>query len=105
MKCWDVAVDIRKGSKTYGKHFATILSNENHRQLWIPPGFAHGFSVLSDIAVFHYKCTNYYSKAHEGALLYNDSAFGINWQITTPIVSPKDLEGTPFSKFESSFIY
>ena len=101
----DVAVDIRKGSPTYGKHFAAILSDENHRQLWIPPGFAHGFSVLSETVLFHYKCSNFYSKQHEGSLLFNDSTLGIDWKVTTPVVSQKDLEATPFSEFETSFIY
>jgi dTDP-4-dehydrorhamnose 3,5-epimerase len=101
----DVAVDIRKGSPTYGKHVAAVLSSDNHRQLWIPPGFAHGFSVLSETVVFHYKCTNYYSKAHERNLLYNDPALGIDWKVSNPIVSEKDMVGPAFETFDSPFSY
>ncbi len=101
----DVAVDIRKGSPTYGKYVAEILSSENHRQLWIPPGFAHGFSVLSDTVVFHYKCTEYYSKPHERNLLYNDPAIGIDWKVADPLVSEKDMVGPSFETFDSPFSY
>ncbi len=89
----DVAVDIRKGSPTFGKHVAMELSDENKRQIWIPPGFAHGFSVLSDTALFHYKCTNYYHKASERCLLYNDPVLQIDWRVQNPIVSEKDKKG------------
>jgi dTDP-4-dehydrorhamnose 3,5-epimerase len=89
----DVAVDVRKGSPTYGKHVAMELSGENKRQIWIPPGFAHGFSVLSDTALFHYKCTNYYHKASERCLLYNDPVLQIDWRVREPIVSEKDRKG------------
>lgn len=92
-KVLDVAVDIRKKSPTFGKHFSIELSEENHIQLWIPPGFAHGFSVLSEEAIFHYKCTNFYSKENERTILYNDPALGINWKVKTPVVSDKDLKG------------
>ena len=71
-KVLDVAVDIRFGSPTFGKYFSSELSEENHTQLWIPPGFAHGFSVLSEEAIFSYKCTALYSKEHERAILFND---------------------------------
>jgi len=71
-KVLDVAIDIRFGSPTFGKHFAIELSDENHLQLWLPKGFAHGFAVLSDFALFHYKATNYYSKKDERAIIYND---------------------------------
>jgi len=90
---FDVAVDIRKKSPTFGKHYSIVLSEENHIQLWIPPGFAHGFSVLSEAAIFHYKCTNFYSKEHERTILYNDPALGINWKVKKPNVSEKDLKG------------
>lgn len=93
----DVAVDIRFGSATFGKHVAVELSDENHAQLWIPPGFAHGFSVLSDDAVFHYKCTSQYSKEHERAIRYNDPDLKIDWKTASPIVSPKDM-AAPFFK-------
>jgi dTDP-4-dehydrorhamnose 3,5-epimerase len=101
----DVAVDIRKGSPTYGKHVAALLSSDNHRQLWIPPGFAHGFSVLSDTVVFHYKCTNYYSKPHERNLLFNDPALHIDWKVAHPIISEKDIVGPSFETFDSPFSY
>jgi dTDP-4-dehydrorhamnose 3,5-epimerase len=89
-KVLDVAVDIRFGSPTFGKYFSSELSEENHTQLWIPPGFAHGFSVLSEEAIFSYKCTALYSKEHERAILYNDSSLNINWNVENPIISEKD---------------
>lgn len=92
----DVAVDLRKNSPTYGKNFSLILSEENHLQLWIPVGFAHGFSVLSDEAIFHYKCTNYYNKDSERILLYNDPDLAIDWKVENPIVSEKDQKGQFF---------
>jgi dTDP-4-dehydrorhamnose 3,5-epimerase len=85
----DVAVDIRINSPTFGKHFAQILNSDLKTQLWIPKGFAHGFSVLSDEAIFSYKCTNYYSKPHERAILFNDPDLNIDWKVETPIVSEK----------------
>ncbi len=99
----DVAVDIRFGSETFGKYFAVELSEENHKQLWIPPGFAHGFSVLSEIAVFHYKCTNFYSKEHEKAIRFDDPELNINWKINNPIVSEKDLKAKYFNQIEKDF--
>jgi dTDP-4-dehydrorhamnose 3,5-epimerase len=104
-KVLDVAVDIRFGSPTFGKHAATVLSEENHELIWIPPGFAHGFSVLSDTAIFHYKCTNYYSKEDERAILFDDSSLGIDWNVRTPLVSAKDLEATLFKDIEKDFTY
>lgn len=77
----DVVVDIRKNSPTYGKHFSIRLSAENKKQLFVPRGFAHGYAVLSEEAIFCYKCDNYYSKAHEGGLRYNDPALEIDWEI------------------------
>ena len=90
-KVLDVAVDIRFGSPTFGKYFSSELSEDNHTQLWIPPGFAHGFSVLSDEAIFSYKCTALYSKENERAILYNDKDLNINWKVDNTIVSDKDL--------------
>ena len=90
---FDVAVDIRKDSSTYGKWVGVILSEDNKSQLWIPPGLAHGFLVLSDIADFEYKCTNYYDPNSEGCLLWNDPTVNINWPISTPILSDKDRLG------------
>ena len=77
----DVAVDIRKGSPTFGKYVAVELSGENHRQLFVPRGFAHGFAVLTDEAVFQYKCDNYYNKESEGTLAWNDPEIAIDWRI------------------------
>jgi dTDP-4-dehydrorhamnose 3,5-epimerase len=104
-KVLDVAVDIRFGSPTFGKHFAVELSDENHKQLWIPPGFAHGFSVLSDEAIFHYKCTAYYSKESERTILFSDSALNIDWKVKKPIVSTKDLAGAQFSNIHKDFTF
>lgn len=100
----DVAVDIRFGSPTFGKHFAVELSDENSAQLWIPPGFAHGFSVLSERAVFHYKCTNYYSKEHERAIRFDDPQLAIHWNVTKPLVSPKDLSAPFLADIAKDFI-
>ncbi len=101
----DVAVDIRFNSPTFGKYHSEELSAENHKQLWIPPGFAHGFSVLSDFAIFAYKCTDYYSKEHERAILFSDPELKIDWKVELPIVSEKDKFAIPFSKMEKDFIY
>lgn len=103
-KVIDVAVDIRFGSPTFGRYFAVELSDENSAQLWIPPGFAHGFSVLSDRAVFHYKCTNYYSKPHERAIRFDDPALKIDWRVQDPIVSGKDREAPLLHQIEKDFI-
>lgn len=88
----DVAVDIRTGSPTFGKYVAVELSAENHLQFYIPRGFAHGFSVLSDEAVFQYKCDNFYSPEHECAIAWNDAEIGVDWQIPSEkiILSAKD---------------
>ena len=88
----DVAVDIRRGSPTFGRHVAVELTGENHRQFFIPRGFAHGFSVLSDEAVFQYKCDNYYAPQSEGALAWDDPDLGIDWQVPADriLLSEKD---------------
>lgn len=86
----DVAVDIRVGSPTYGKHVAVELSADNHRQFWIPAGFAHGFVALEDDTIFSYKCTNVYSQEHDRGIRYDDPALAINWGVADPIVSEKD---------------
>ncbi len=104
-KVLDVAVDIRFGSPTFGKYAAVELSEENHRQFWLPPGFAHGFSVLSEEAIFHYKVTNYYSKKDERAILFNDETLKINWHVDSPVVSEKDLNAKKFNDIEKDFIY
>lgn len=90
---FDVAVDIRKDSPTYGKWVGVTLTEENKTQLWIPPGLAHGFAVLSDIADFEYKCTNYYDPKSEGCLLWNDPTVNISWPISNPLLSAKDKLG------------
>jgi dTDP-4-dehydrorhamnose 3,5-epimerase len=100
----DVAVDIRFGSPTFGQYYAVELSGENHIQLWIPPGFAHGFSVLSDEVLFHYKCTAPYSKKDERAILYSDPALGVEWRVEKPIVSEKDMKSKLFAEIEKDFI-
>lgn len=89
----DVAVDIRKGSPTFGRYVAVELSEENHRQLFIPRGFAHGFAVLSEDAVFQYKCDNYYAPQSEGAIAWNDPQIGIDWGLASDevILSEKDM--------------
>lgn len=88
----DVAVDIRKGSPTFGQHVSCELTAENHRQFFIPRGFAHGFAVLSEEAVFQYKCDNLYAPQSEGSIIWNDPALGIDWQVPADkvILSPKD---------------
>lgn len=101
----DVVVDIRKGSPTYGEHFAIELSGENKKMLWIPPGFAHGFATLEDDTVFLYKCTDTYSPEHEGSILWNDDNLGINWQVKSPKLSEKDQKGPNFVEFDSPFDY
>ena len=88
---WDVAVDIRKNSPTYGSWVAETLSAENKKQLWIPEGFAHGFQVISDHAIFLYKVTNYYNPKYEKTILWSDLDLKINWPITQPIISEKDI--------------
>ena len=99
----DVAVDIRKDSPSYGKHFKVILNSKDRNQLWIPPGFAHGFACLEDDTIFSYKCTNIYSKAHEGCILWNDTDLNIDWEVQDPLVSDKDQEGCMFNDFQSPF--
>lgn len=91
---FDVAVDIRKDSPTYGQWEGIILSEENKTQFWIPPGLAHGFVVLSDIADFEYKCTDFYTPGFEGCLAWNDPDVNINWPIDfSPLLSEKDKQG------------
>lgn len=99
----DVAVDIRKGSSTYGQHVSIVLSGQNKKQFWIPPGFAHGFLVLEDQTIFSYKCTNYYNKESEGAVSWNDPQLKIDWNITDPILSDKDKLAETLSNFNSPF--
>lgn len=88
---FDVAVDVRKDSNTFGHWEGVILSEKNKKQFWIPPGFAHGFVVLSEIADFEYKCTDYYDSSDEGSILWSDIDLGINWPLEDPILSDKDI--------------
>ena len=98
---YDVAVDIRKSSPTFGRWTGCLLSEANKRQLWVPPGFAHGFVVLSDRADFLYKTTDYYAPQYERSILWNDPQLGIDWKITQdPILSAKDREGVPLKEAE-----
>ncbi|GGM03131.1 dTDP-4-dehydrorhamnose 3,5-epimerase [Pseudomonas asuensis] len=89
----DVAVDIRQDSPTFGRWVAEILSEDNKRQLWVPPGLAHGFVVLSETADFEYKCTDYYDPSDEGCLIWNDPDLGIDWKMSDPQLSAKDAQG------------
>jgi len=100
----DVAVDIRFGSPTFGKYISVILTESEHKQIWIPPGFAHGFSVLSDVAIFSYKCTGYYNKESERCILYSDPILSIDWQVINPVVSEKDLNGKLLNTIEKDFV-
>ena len=104
-KILDVALDIRMGSPTYGKAYSVELSAENKRQLLIPRGFAHGFSVLTPTAEVSYKCDTFYSRADEGGIIFNDPALRIDWQIPAGkmIVSPKDLEAPTFANCRNNF--
>lgn len=94
---YDVAVDLRKNSSTFGKWEAVILSEDNKTQFWIPPGFAHGFLALSDICDFEYKCTDYYDSSDEGAVLWNDPDLNISWPIDNPQLSDKDANASLFA--------
>lgn len=103
----DVAVDIRKGSPTYGQHVAVELTEENHRQFFIPRGFAHGFAVLSETAVFQYKCDNFYAPQADGGISIKDESLGIDWRIPMEkaILSEKDLRHIRLEEFDSPFDY
>jgi dTDP-4-dehydrorhamnose 3,5-epimerase len=89
---YDVAVDIRRSSPTFGKWFGVELSEENCKQVWVPPGFAHGFAVLTDIADFQYKCTDVYVPEADAGVLWNDPDIGIVWPVTEPLLSKKDTQ-------------
>lgn len=103
----DVAVDIRRGSPTYGQHVAVELTEENHLQLFIPRGFAHGFAVLSEEAVFQYKCDNYYAPQSEGAIAWNDPRIGIDWRIPASdvLLSDKDRKHPSLEEAPELFDY
>jgi dTDP-4-dehydrorhamnose 3,5-epimerase len=98
---FDVAVDLRRGSPTFGRWVGTVLSDENRHQLWVPPGFAHGFYVTADSADVIYKCTDYYAREHESTLRWDDPAIGIEWPLangSAPRLSPKDATGLAFEE-------
>ena len=97
-KVFDVAVDIRRGSPTYGQWFGVELTQENQWQLWIPPNLAHGFVVTSDIAHFHYKCTDYYCPWDEAGIRWNDPFFAVQWPVADPVLSQKDSEASLWQK-------
>lgn len=99
----DVAVDLRKASKTYGHHVAVELNSTNKLQFWIPPGFAHGFLTLEDNTTFLYKCTEYYNKPSEECILWSDNDLKIKWGVENPLVSEKDQAGILFKNFKSPF--
>lgn len=103
----DVAVDIRKGSPTFGKYVAVELTEDNHRQFFVPRGFAHGFAVLSEVAVFQYKCDNYYNKESEGAIAWNDEQIAVDWRLPSEkvILSEKDKLSKPLAEAEFLFDY
>ncbi len=96
---YDVAVDINPESATFGQYEGVVLSEQNKRQIWIPPGYAHGFVVLSEIADFEYKCTDYYDPSDEGSVIWNDPEIGIDWPISKPTLSHKDAEAPTLSEW------
>ncbi len=100
---YDVAVDIRKNSPTYGKYYGMELSAENKHMMYIPEGFAHGFLTLQNNTIFSYKCTNYYDKASEDCILWNDPDIAIPWNIDSPLLSEKDKAGKSFASFQTKF--
>lgn len=106
-KVLDVAVDIRKGSPTYGQHVAVELSEDNHRQFFVPRGFAHGFAVLSETAIFQYKCDNFYAPQADGGISIKDKTIDIDWQIPieNAILSEKDINHLCLKDFDSPFDY
>jgi dTDP-4-dehydrorhamnose 3,5-epimerase len=99
----DIAVDIRKSSPTYGQHQMVLLTEENKRQFFVPPGFAHGFLTLEDDTIFQYKCTNYYSPEHELGILWNDVDLSIQWEFNNPMISKRDADLDTFANFASPF--
>lgn len=99
----DVAVDLRSGSPTYGQYVSALLTGENHHQLFVPKGFAHGFSVLEDNTIFAYKCSNFYHKESEGNIVYNDPDVNVEWGVENPILSDKDKIGPTLREFVTPF--
>ena len=104
-KILDVGVDIRKGSPSYGRWLGVELDGEKHEMLYVPPGFAHGFSVLSDTAVVFYKVTSPYAPAADRGICFNDPQIGIDWRVVNPVISPKDAVHPKLADCENNFIY
>ncbi len=104
-KVLDVAVDIRFGSSTFGKYYSVELNDEEKTQLWIPTGFAHGFSVLSEEAIFSYKCTALYNRGSERSIRFDDPVLKIDWKVAEPIVSEKDWQSKLFNDIDKDFVY
>lgn len=102
---YDVAVDLRQNSKTFGKWFGIELSKENRLQMYVPPGFAHGFLALEDNTMFYYKCTDFYSPSSERSLLWNDADVGIQWPTKEPLLSPKDAAALSLKQFSKDQLY
>jgi len=98
---FDVAVDLRRSSPTFGRWFGAELSEENQRQMWVPPGCAHGFVVRSEFADFLYKATDYYAPEHERCIAWNDPTLGVDWGIAEPVLSAKDRQGVAFAVAET----
>ena len=95
---YDVAVDLRKESTSFGQWEAVVLNEENKKQLWVPPGFAHGFLVISEVADFEYKCTDYYDPSDEGSIIWNDADLNIDWPVEAPVLSAKDISALGFNE-------
>lgn len=102
---YDVAVDIRTQSATFGQWFGVVLNDENHYQLFIPKGFAHGFCVLSEIVDFHYKCSDYYNPQTEQGILWSDPSLAIDWPLSDPIISPKDQKYSILKNIPTKFLF
>lgn len=100
----DVAVDIRLNSPTYGQHVSVLLSEDNCKMFWVPKGFAHGFSALTEDVVFSYKCTDFYDANSEDSLLWNDTELNIDWGVVSPILSEKDKNAQPLANFKTPFL-
>ncbi len=99
----DFALDIRKGSPTYGQYYSVLLTADNFRQFYIPAGFAHGFASLEDNTLFFYKCSNFYNKESEGSIRFDDPDLHIDWQVENPLTSEKDMMGPCLKDFDSPF--
>jgi len=102
---WDVAVDLRRDSPTFGRWMGVTLSAENKRQFWVPPGFAHGFVVTSETALFHYKCTAIYSPTDERGIRWDDPALGIKWPVAEPILSKRDAAAALLADVPATWLY